>query len=92
MRAVIAYAYYQRGSTKHWDRGKVEFRSALPEEHSTPLGAHLAENDQKTVWIEVHVEVEPGNDPVDVIDRHGREADAVFLTHRPGHIILAQST
>ena len=89
MRAVIEYAYRQRGSTKHWDRGKVELRNALPEERSTPLGARLAENDQKTVWIEVHVEVEPEEDSGDVANRHELEADHEFLKHRPGHIILA---
>jgi hypothetical protein len=92
MRAVIAYAYHQRGLTTHWDRGKSQFRNAVPDEHSTPLGARLAENDQKTVWIKLHVEVEPAEDPEDVIDHHEREADVEFLTHRPGHIILATST
>jgi len=88
MRAVIEYSYHQRGSTKHWDRGNVEFRNALPVEHSTPLGTCLAENDQKTVWIEVHFEVEPGEDRAAAVNRHEPEADAEFLKHRPGHILL----
>lgn len=88
MRVVIEYAYRQRGSTKHWDRGKIEVRNASSVELPTPLGASLAENDQKTVWIKVHVEVEIGNDPADVVDCHEREADAAFLVHRPGHVIL----
>jgi hypothetical protein len=88
MRSVLEYAYHQRGSTKHWDRGKVELRNALPVEHSTPLGARLDVNGQKTVWIEVHVEVEQGEDSGDVVNRHELEADHEFLKHRPGHIIL----
>jgi hypothetical protein len=89
MRAVIAYAYHQRGTTKHWDRGKAEFRNALPVDHTVPLGARLAENDQKTVWVEVHVEVEQGENPADAVIRHDTEADTEFLNHRPGHNILA---
>jgi len=30
MNAVIAYAYHQRGSTKHWERGDA-FRTHRPE-------------------------------------------------------------
>jgi len=48
-RVVIEYAYHQRGSTKHWERGKVEFRHAFPVEYSTPLGTRLDVNGQKTV-------------------------------------------
>ncbi|MBV8487043.1 MAG: hypothetical protein JO161_02075, partial [Planctomycetaceae bacterium] len=70
MRAVIEYAYHQRGSTGHWDRGKTEFRKALPVELSTPLGARVAEHNQKTLWIEVHIEIEPGSDPADVVDSY----------------------
>jgi hypothetical protein len=89
MRAVIEHPYHQRGSTKHWDRGKDEFRNAVPEEHTTPLGARLAENDQKTVWIEVHVDVEPAYDSDLEIACHRHQADAEFQTHRTEHIILA---
>src|SRR5271165_3417146 len=88
-RAVIEYAYHQRGSTKHWDRGKAEFRSAAPVELSMPLGPRLAENNDKIVWIEVHTEIEPEEAAADVVDRHESVADDEFRKHRPGHIILA---
>lgn len=88
MRAVIEYPYRQRGSTKHWDRGQGKFRNAAPVEHSASLGACLAEHNHKTVWIEVHVEIEPGTELDEASDDYEREADAAFLTLHPGHIIL----
>jgi hypothetical protein len=86
-RVVIEYSYHQHGSTKRWERGKAEFRSAAQVEHSKPLGPRLAENNAKIVWIEVHAEIEPGEHPVDVADRYESAADAEFRKHRPGHTI-----
>lgn len=86
MRAVIEYAYHQLGSTRHWERGKTDFRPALPEELSTPLGARgprVAEPNQKTVWINVHIEIEPGN--------YQHEADAAFQMHYPEHTIIRRT-
>jgi hypothetical protein len=58
-------------------------------EQSTPLGPRLAENNEKMVWIEVHIEVNPGDDRAALIDCHQAAADAEFLKNRPDHIILA---
>ena len=88
IRAVISYPYHRRGSTVHCKRGDSQFRWALPEEGTGPLGPRLAENDHKTVWIEVSVEAEPDDDLPDIADSHESEADAIFQTHRPGHLIL----
>ncbi len=92
MRAVVTDAYHQRGSTQHWDRGLIDFRPARPEEHSIPLGARLAEDNQKTVSIKFYIEIATVENADDAIDDYENKADAEFLTHRPAQIILTQST
>lgn len=88
-RFVIGYSYFQRGSTKHWDRGRADIRPAAPVEYSKPLGPCLANNNEKIVWIEVHIEADPTKVSAGVIGDYESAADSEFQKHRPGHFILA---
>lgn len=88
-RAVIEYAYHQQGSTKHWKRGKAEFRKAAVPEYSTPLGPRLDVDSAKIIWIEVHVEIGPEDDAGELVDRYEAQADAEFSKRHPDHTLLA---
>jgi hypothetical protein len=89
LRSVIEYPYHRRGSTTLWDRGQAKIRPAAPVECSLPLGPRLAEHDEKIVWIEVHIEVDPTKVSAAVADQHESAADCEFQKHRPDHFISA---
>jgi hypothetical protein len=92
VRTVIEYAYDQRGSIKHWDRSKVELREALSGKNPTPLGTRVDVHRRRTIWIEMHVVVEPREDSGEVINRDRLKTTDEIQKRPSSHIILARRT
>jgi hypothetical protein len=82
-RKAFSFLYVHLGQTSLWDRTKSQL-DAVPREDE-PIGATLAEHDHKREWYRVVIELEPGEDREDSIDRAEDLAKAELERRHPGY-------